>query len=436
MKKGITKVFSIIMLMMVTVCFTSWGKPFYVYAENIDTQLALNDQWVSGSISKNGSPDYYTVSTPSAGWLTITVQSFVNYTDCTIYNADQTKSYSRLAVTGSTTDPGTKFATLAFEKGTYKIKIAKDCKYRIKGSFIAAGNNEAEPNNVFTQAMSLPENQTVTGFISQEDRTDFYAISIPTKRKIKITAKSEIHGYNYIKLYDSDYKELFWKLLYKGSEASPEIMEQEIELEPGLYYLKAQDDDKEDFLGRYTVKWETAPTPVSSIQIVGKKSVEEGAEIKLSARIKPDTATNKTVTWSSSKKKVAKVDNNGLVTGVKAGKVTITVSATDDSKVVATYEITVKKPNVKQVSTLKATAKKGKKVALTWKKQKNAKKYQIQIAKDKKFKKYLVDISTTKNQNKIKASYKLKGTAYVRVRAISKNGGKGKWSKTISVKIK
>ena len=56
-----------------------------------------------------------------------------------------------------------------------------------------------------------------------------------------------------------------------------------------------------------------------------------GSTLQLNASMKPATATNK-VSWSSTSKKIAKVDKNGLVTPVKAGTVTITVKTSNGKK--------------------------------------------------------------------------------------------------------
>lgn len=64
-----------------------------------------------------------------------------------------------------------------------------------------------------------------------------------------------------------------------------------------------------------------------------------GGELKLSAAIEPEDATNKNVTWSSSKPEVATVDSDGNVTAKAAGTTTITAKAA--SGITATCEITV-----------------------------------------------------------------------------------------------
>ncbi|MBO5709186.1 MAG: Ig-like domain-containing protein [Bacteroidales bacterium] len=73
-----------------------------------------------------------------------------------------------------------------------------------------------------------------------------------------------------------------------------------------------------------------------------KTSVElkEGEEVSLTATVKPDNATNKNVTWSSSNETVASV-TDGKVTALKSGETTITVT-TEDSAKTAECKITVK----------------------------------------------------------------------------------------------
>ena len=61
----------------------------------------------------------------------------------------------------------------------------------------------------------------------------------------------------------------------------------------------------------------------------------------LSATIKPANATDQSIKWSSSNKKVATVDQSGLVTAVKKGSATITAKSSNGKK--ATCKVTVKK---------------------------------------------------------------------------------------------
>lgn len=68
------------------------------------------------------------------------------------------------------------------------------------------------------------------------------------------------------------------------------------------------------------------------------KEVTAGETITLTAAVSPENATNKTVTWTSSDTTVATV-KDGVVTGVKEGKVTIKATAGEKT---ASVEVTVK----------------------------------------------------------------------------------------------
>lgn len=69
-------------------------------------------------------------------------------------------------------------------------------------------------------------------------------------------------------------------------------------------------------------------------------SLEEGATGNLVATVEPSTATDKTVTFASSDKEIATVDNKGKVTAVKEGNADITVTTNDGNKK-ATCKVTV-----------------------------------------------------------------------------------------------
>ena len=73
------------------------------------------------------------------------------------------------------------------------------------------------------------------------------------------------------------------------------------------------------------------PTPVTSVTLDKPSvSLKVGETVTLTATVKPDDATDKTVTWSTSDVSVATVDN-GVVTAKKIGGATITAKAGDKS---------------------------------------------------------------------------------------------------------
>ena len=80
---------------------------------------------------------------------------------------------------------------------------------------------------------------------------------------------------------------------------------------------------------KVTVNGQTT-VPVASVEL-NQTTLEliAGKEATLTATVKPDDATNKTVTWSSNNETVATVDNNGKVTAKAAGEAIITAKVGD-----------------------------------------------------------------------------------------------------------
>ena len=94
-----------------------------------------------------------------------------------------------------------------------------------------------------------------------------------------------------------------------------------------------------------TAKCEVTVTgaKVKKIIIEGAKKMKVGESQLLVATIKPAFAENQALKWKSSSKKIATVDENGVVTALKKGTVTITATAKDGSKVKASFIIKIKK---------------------------------------------------------------------------------------------
>ena len=108
---------------------------------------------------------------------------------------------------------------------------------------------------------------------------------------------------------------------------------------------KASDDESDKKDDTDANKGESKTVNVTGVTLnKNKMNLEVGKTEQLKATITPSNATNKTVTWSSSNSKIAKVEN-GKVTAVKEGTCTITVETKDGGKK-ATCKVTVSKKEV------------------------------------------------------------------------------------------
>lgn len=89
----------------------------------------------------------------------------------------------------------------------------------------------------------------------------------------------------------------------------------------------------------------TIPVAVESISINDPTPytliAETDQTLQLSVTVSPNDATNKNVIWSSSDTNIATIDENGIITPVSAGTVTITATAEEDENIKDTIDITV-----------------------------------------------------------------------------------------------
>ena len=93
---------------------------------------------------------------------------------------------------------------------------------------------------------------------------------------------------------------------------------------------------------KVNVHQEIDPTKVTSVE-VNPTSLDlyRGETASLGAKVLPLTASDRTVSWSSSNPSVATVDENGVVTAIAAGNATVTATANGDNTKKATCAVTV-----------------------------------------------------------------------------------------------
>ena len=112
------------------------------------------------------------------------------------------------------------------------------------------------------------------------------------------------------------------------------------EIGNGKYKIAVPQDKQADFatgvivkvmrgteeVGKFALKL-TNDIPVTSVKISGPDAAFIGDSVQYTATVTPDNATHPEVTWDSSDKEVATIDQSGNVTIVGAGTTTITATA-------------------------------------------------------------------------------------------------------------
>ena len=102
----------------------------------------------------------------------------------------------------------------------------------------------------------------------------------------------------------------------------------------------------------------TVTTNVEGITLDKTESVlTVGNTVTVIATVTPDTATNASVTWSSSDEAIATVDSEGKITAVAPGTATITAVSDSNPDANATYAVTVQAKKVVAPASTKTSSK-------------------------------------------------------------------------------
>ena len=100
-----------------------------------------------------------------------------------------------------------------------------------------------------------------------------------------------------------------------------------------------------------TVTVTPSPVDVSAVSISSTSATLEVSQTKkLTATVSPSNATNKNITWSSSKPTIASVDQNGTVTALKTGTTTITAKSNNNKTASCTITVSAAVIDVTGVS--------------------------------------------------------------------------------------
>ena len=280
--------------------------------------------------------------------------------DITVKKGDVVQLYSLNSSLGGSAVAGARGTTRAVDDGAKYINIRPSMKTEIYGNVMSLlkGKDNLE------SATTIEANNAFYGLFAGADK-----LVNNTERLLVLPATTLMEG-----CYDNMFSGC------KGIEKAPELPAPK--LEKGCYQemfydcaklnhvkclatdIKAENSTK-DWLGKAGTEATSKPVLESVVdmkagsddgvpeawtakKIVLVESVTLGktelalvvneADVTLTATVKPDDATDKTVTWTSSNPAVATVDANGKVHAVAAGTATITAQAGDKT---ATCVVTV-----------------------------------------------------------------------------------------------
>ncbi|AKP48751.1 Ig-like domain-containing protein [Bacillus smithii] len=170
------------------------------------------------------------------------LDSYIGGVNIALEDSEGNEVFRHYVSEGNSADPGKWSDWADLEAGTYYVKVyqagSSTGKYDLKVNYVAAHNNEIEPNDGTTQAQPIALNsQTVTGFISWNDSEDVYKVVLPKAGRVTVKLDSYIGGVN-IALEDSEGNEVFRHYVSEGNSADPGKWSDWADLEAGTYYVK------------------------------------------------------------------------------------------------------------------------------------------------------------------------------------------------------
>jgi len=257
-------------------------------------------------------------------------------------------------------------------KGVYYIKISSSIyNYSLKAVYKEEIGDEfeLEKNDTKDTANKITVNKKYTGNLNEpvetEDRKitdeDYYKFTLESTGKAQlqmIAPRQKAKG-----LFTAELLNENGKVLDKiKSEDNPAVYGKDKVLTKGDYYIRVydgydynSDDANHDSHVDYSIMCAfEEKVLVDEVKITSKNTkFKVGDKYTLTAKISPENASDKTITWKSLDKKIATVDKNGVLKCKKAGEVIIRATSNESPTVYDEIHIVVKAIKKKKVSKAK-----------------------------------------------------------------------------------
>lgn len=226
------------------------------------------------------------------------------------------------------------------------LEVADGCADTIPAEaefkLLAAGTSKTWDMNPNTTNSSADDTKGwVENVVTSNDLT------LSFEGEVRVNDKSDQYGvYKFIKYYvnevNASRQPTLWVRMYFG----------QVMIQAYMVITALSNDGGTDDIVTFSTEFKVADGSTVSIDDIDTSEVTSvavaptttniavNATRQLTASVSPTTASNQSVTWTSSDATIATVDSKGLVTGVKAGSATITATTADGGKT-ATSAITV-----------------------------------------------------------------------------------------------
>ena len=224
---------------------------------------------VRGFISHQDSDDYYKFTLTEAGRVSLRLTSRIYTVQLRWIDSllREIRGHAFIEY-GSEAGPRVHEEWMDLEAGTYFIRVHKSGShtgvYDLVLAFSPSRNNEIEPNNSPEAAQQLTAGQVVRGLISDSDSDDYFSIVLdyPMRLSLKLTSRIYSVQLRWLGSNLQDIRVHSW--IEIGSEGSPRILEDYMDLEAGTYYIRVH--RRENHTGTYDLVLYTGTSHAPQIQ--------------------------------------------------------------------------------------------------------------------------------------------------------------------------
>lgn len=230
-------------LALLSVLFFISFLQFGMKAEAAEVNLPFNVE-TTGTLTEQTKKNTYTMNVKESGRISFDMTSYVDSRAyIRLYDSQNNEIFDHY-IDGSSSTPGKYSHWEDVEPGLYYVEVYNASSYtkhvgsyKIKTSFKSAGTNEVEPNNGTVEAQTLAFNQSINGFLSWDNKVDYYKITVPNSGQVTFDMSSYVDTRAYISLIDNNNEEIF-DYYMDGSSINPAKFIHSEDLNKGTYYVK------------------------------------------------------------------------------------------------------------------------------------------------------------------------------------------------------
>ena len=228
------------------------------------TPITFNTQY-NGTISVTNESDFYKITLPSSGYVTLNGTAYMQWIYINLYNANGVRLSSYNPSWNSVTQQIAISYGYYLTGGTYYLDFDQNLSYTGEYTFLLGfvDSNESFPetdngvNNTLDTASPINFGPEYLGQIAINDEKDFYKFTLPSSGRIQIDLTFPVE-YVYLYLYDINGNQL-WRSNPNWNSTLREIrFSQSIDLILGTYYFAVSKDGSRYGNYKYSIGFTSA----------------------------------------------------------------------------------------------------------------------------------------------------------------------------------